>query len=252
MSGNDDRGDRGDRGDAGGEQRLGGFPLVREATAEALAERLAGDVAARLEQALGRRGRASLVVSGGGTPKPFFRHLSAAAIDWSGVVVTLADERWVAPGHPSSNETLVRETLLEGAAAAARLVGLYARTGTPEQGLDLIAEHLGEVPRPFDVVVLGMGGDGHTASLFPDAPELERGMDERERPVVAMHPPSVDEARVTLTRAALVDSEARFLHLVGEDKRHVLERALADEPRLAPIARVLDERPEGVAIYWSP
>ena len=235
-----------------GADTLGGLALVTAEDRDALGARLAEEVARRLERAIERRGEASLVVSGGSTPMPFLRSLAGRPLDWSKVSVTLADERWVAPGHEDSNEGLVRRALLSGPAASARFVSLHADAPTPEEALDALDARLAALPRPFDVVVLGMGGDGHTASLFPDAPELEHGMETRERSVAAMRPASVSQARVTLTRAALLDSEARFVHVSGEDKRDVLERALADEPRLAPIARVLDEAPEGVTIYWAP
>ena len=240
--------DAGDAADA----RLGGYPLVTGADRDALAARLAADVAARLASAIEARGGATLVVSGGSTPEPFFERLAEIPLEWEKVLVTLADERWVPADHPDSNAALVRGTLLRGAAAGATLVELHTDAPTPEAGLDAVAKRLAAVPRPFDVVVLGMGGDGHTASLFPDAPELEHAMSATDVPVAAAHPPSVTQARITLTRAALVDSVARVLHVTGEDKRAVLERALADEPRLAPIARVLDEAPDGTTIYWAP
>ena len=236
----------------GADARLGGYPLVTAVDRDALAARLAGDVAARLAAAIEARGTATLVVSGGSTPEPFFERLGATPLDWENVLVTLADERWVAADHPDSNAALVRRTLLRGPAARATLVELHTDAPTPEDGLDVVVARLEAMPRPFDVVVLGMGGDGHTASLFPDAPELEHAMSATDVPLAAAHPPSVSQARITLTRAALVDSAARILHVTGEDKRAVLERALADEPRLAPIARVLDEAPDGAAIYWAP
>lgn len=242
----------GNGGGVNADDALGGFPLVTADDAASLAARLADDVAGGLGEALAARGAASLVVSGGSTPRPFLERLARASLDWSRVAVTLADERWVDAGHADSNAALVRATLLVGPAAAARFVALHEDAATPEEGLDAVARRIDAMPRPFDVVVLGMGGDGHTASLFPDAPELEHAMTDTTSPVAAMHPPSVPQARITLTRAALLDSRARFLHVTGADKRDVLERALADEPRLAPIARVLDGAPDGVTIYWAP
>lgn len=233
-------------------RRLGGLALVSADTRDALAERLASDIAASLAADLDARGKASLVVSGGSTPMTMFKALAQADIDWSRVAVTLADERWVAPGHVHSNETLVRESLLTGRAAAAMFVPLYVDGPEPEPVLDQVDTALRVMAQPFTVVVLGMGDDGHTASLFPDAPELEQGMTERVSLVASARPPSQPLARITLTRAALVDSQRRILHIVGDGKRTRLEEALADEPRLTPIARVLDVRPEEVTIYWAP
>ena len=237
----------------GGGERIGGLALVTASARDALARRLADDVAAALARGLDGRGRGALVVSGGTTPAPMFAALAAREdIDWSSVTVTLADERWVPPSDAASNERLVRETLLVGAAAAARFVPLYVDLRRPtEEALARVDAALEAMPRPFDAVVLGMGTDGHTASLFPDAPELERGMDDRRLAVAPMHPPSAPQARISLTRATLVDARSLFVHVTGEDKRAVLERALADEPRLAPIARVLDAAVDRATIYWS-
>ena len=231
--------------------RVGGLPLVTAGDREALGRALAEDIAGRLGEAIEARGAASLVVSGGSTPAPMFAALARADIDWSKVVVTLADERWVAPDHEDSNEALVRRTLLVGRAAEATFVPLYREAPSPEAALGSVHAALAETPRPFDVVVLGMGNDAHTASLFPDAPELERAMSERDSLVWITRPPSVAQARITLTAAALLDSRHCVLHVCGADKREVLEQAMGGPPPRAPIARLLSSRAEGVALYWS-
>ena len=140
--------------------------------AETLARDLADITAARLRAAVSARGAASLVVSGGRTPAPMFRALRACELPWERVTVTLADERWVPADAADSNERMVRAELLQGAAAAARFVGLVNAAPTPEAGRAATDAALRAIPRPFDVVMLGMGNDGHTASLFPDAPAL--------------------------------------------------------------------------------
>ena len=244
-------------------QRVEGAGLQghEEADAAALAESLGQAVTQCLKGALERHGEASLVVSGGSTPAPVLRYLSDADIDWSKVTVTLADERWVPPGHPDSNESLVRETLLQGKAAAASFVPLYRPDLTEGDALPLIAADVSAMHQPFTVVMLGMGGDGHTASLFPDAAmdELLPAMALYNTSVVAfLHPPSVSQARISLTRACLLHAENRFLHITGDGKCDVLAAALDAceggewQPGYAPVVGLLTEQPAKATVFWSP
>lgn len=220
---------------------------------EQLDAALSATVAARLEAALQARGRAVLVVSGGSTPAGFFRRLSEAPLDWPRISVTLADERWVPVTHVDSNERLVREQLLLGPAAAAQFVSLYMPLALPEAAEATIAARL-ETLGHFDVVVLGMGSDGHTASLFPGSDSLAAGIDEHStRACLAVHPPFAPHARMSLTRSRLVDSEALFVHITGADKRAVLEQARAKgDPMSLPIAAFLGDLPNPAAVYWAP
>jgi len=197
----------------------------------ALDAALADFVIARLSAGLAERGRASLVVSGGRTPRGFFARLAAADLDWSRVGITLADDRWVPPDHADSNERGVREHLLIGPVAAARFVPLYDGSATPEAGCAAFRAGLATLAQPFDVLILGMGGDGHTASLFPDAAEIGAGLDlANDADCLAVHPTQAPHARLSLTRRRLLDSRCLVLHVTGLDKREVLERALADGP----------------------
>ena len=245
-----------------------GMQWCEEADAQALAQSLCDAVSARLIAAIAAHGKASLVVSGGSTPAPVFAKLSVAPLDWSKVSVTLADERWVAPGHPDSNESLVRDTLLVDNASVASFVSLYRDNSSPEQALQPVSDDLAQMGMPFTVVILGMGGDGHTASLFPDAPENELAEamslanDDR---VAIMHPPSVDQARITLTRQCLLQAEHRFVHITGAQKKTVLTNALAGSlshsldgssfasytQGQAPIVGLLTDNMASVSVYWS-
>jgi 6-phosphogluconolactonase len=234
---------------------------------EALAVVLADAIAKQLQVAIdsgsqsGSKAGASLVVSGGSTPAPVFARLCESDIDWSQVKVTLADERWVPPGHADSNESLVRDTLLVKKASAAEFVSLYRDGISPEQALTEVAHDLNKMASPFTVVILGMGNDGHTASLFPDAPgaQLSGAMDLNSSESVAiMHPASVPQTRITLTRRALLNARHRILHITGEQKSQVLYDAIGDSPNngyrdgMAPISGLLLESPESVSVFWSP
>lgn len=203
-------------------------------SAEDLALALARYVAERLRHALATRGRAFLIVSGGSTPVPFFEALSCTALDWGGVVVTLADERWVDASHADSNERLVRLHLIKDQAHAALFVPLYNGAPTPEAGLDAVEARLDALPWPADVTVLGMGGDAHTASLFPHAPELPAALDEhasaRCLAVGAPGAPNVPLPRISLNHHALLDAAQLVVHVTGPAKQAVLRQALQEGP----------------------
>ena len=207
-------------------------------------------LAKALNDAISLRGEASLVVSGGRTPGPLFAALSRQPIPWRRVWITLADERWVPPDHPQSNEGLVRRQLLQNTAGEARLVGLVTSDATPQAGVASLIERLRQVPRPFDGVLLGMGEDGHTASLFPGAEELQAGLAEDAPTCLAVHPPHAPHDRISLSARALRDSRWRLLHLTGAGKWRVLRRAMTDGPREAlPVRSMLRA---GLDVYWSP
>ena len=221
--------------------------------AQALAATVAQALREGLREGLRQRGAASLVVSGGRTPIPFFEALSAIDLDWSQVTVSLADDRWVAADHADSNEHLVRQHLLHGPAAAARFVPLVDVAQTPEQHLPAAEQALAQVPHPHDALILGMGDDGHTASLFPGAPGTAEAMDVRRPPLVAaVTPATAPHRRITLTLRALLQTRLLLIHLAGEDKRATIEQAARGTPAQYPIAAVLQQQAVPVALYYSP
>ncbi|GAA3907796.1 6-phosphogluconolactonase [Halomonas cibimaris] len=215
---------------------------------ETLAQQLAEAVAAALKADLEHQSRVLLVVSGGSTPAAFLRALSTLPLDWTHVDVTLADERWVEESDPASNARLVRETLRQNHAAGARFVGLKTPDGTPEEGVAEAAERITPLAWPASAVVLGMGEDGHTASLFADSPELERALATSE-PLVAVRTPGL-EPRITLSADYLHRARRHFLHITGEHKRAVLAHAMVgDDVRELPIRTFLACP---LAVYWAP
>lgn len=218
---------------------------------ETLAETLAARVAEALRNALAAHDAASLAVSGGTTPKRFLRALAAQPLDWAGVRITLVDERWVDEGNERSNASLVREHLLHGAAAQAHFVPLYRETQRPEDALAEVDAALAPL-LPLDVAVLGMGADGHTASFFPGGDRLVEAMDPATPTrVLPIRAPGAGEPRITLTLPALLQARHLFLHIEGEAKREVLQRAAGPEGRELPVSAVLHATapPE---IYWCP
>lgn len=212
---------------------------------------LADRVAAMLRHAADCRGRASLVVSGGRSPLPFLRALGQHELDWSHVTVTLADERWVPADHPDSNAGMVIANLLRGAAAKARFVPLYGGEDSPADGLSACAERLGEIQRPFDVVVLGMGDDGHFASIFPGIPKLGELLSDSGPALAATVPPAAPHARMTLGLSAILDARRIVLQINGAAKREVIEKAAAGQESL-PIATLLRQRKAPLHVFFCP
>ncbi|WKC37537.1 6-phosphogluconolactonase [Ectopseudomonas chengduensis] len=218
--------------------------------AEQLAQSLAVRVADALRQAIASRGQATLVVSGGRSPVPFFEALAQQALPWAQVLVGLADERWVPVNHAGSNEALVRRHLLRGPAAEARFLSLYQVAGNLEQAAELADAAVAELA-PIDVLVLGMGDDGHTASLFPHSPNLHQALQpDCARRVLPMLAPSEPTQRLTLTLPMLASARLPLLAIQGQAKLNVLTTALmpGDIAQL-PIRAFLNSPLE---IHWCP
>jgi len=220
----------------------------------ALAEGLADAVAAALSAAIAERGEGTIAVSGGSTPKAFFKALSGKTIDWPKVIVTLVDERFVEPDSDRSNEKLVRDNLLINAAAAARLQPLYYPAATAEEAAAAATKQTASIGCPFDVVILGMGGDGHTASFFPGGSRLAEALDPATpRGLMTMEAEGAGEPRLTFTFSSLQDARLLVLHIEGAAKKDVLAKAEApgDEAEM-PIRAVLRRAASPLHIYWAP
>jgi 6-phosphogluconolactonase len=219
---------------------------------QALAARIGDLLLAAMER--NADGQASLLVSGGSTPIPLFTRLAGMELPWHRVTISLVDERWVEPGSPDSNEHLVRAHLLQHQAARARFIPMKTDDATAAGAEERCAAALRTIPRPHDCLILGMGNDGHTASLFPGADNLAAATDlYSEKICMAMAPVAAAHQRMTLTLAAILGSRQLFLHLQGDEKKGVLARAMeAGDPREMPIRFILRQETTPLAIYWSP
>lgn len=220
----------------------------------ALAEALATAVSVRLDDCVARTGRASIAVSGGRTPTRFFEELSMRDIAWEAITLTLVDERCVPPNSDRSNARLVMQHLLRGKAAKARFVPLYTGTGSPTDSAIAASEVLGPSVSPLDVAVLGMGADGHTASFFPDAADIE-GLLSAEPgglPVVAVEAPSAGESRLSLSMPVLAQAAYVAIHIEGAEKRAVFESAVDCGDASPPIRAFIERAERPPEVFWSP
>lgn len=215
-----------------------------------LAEELAIKVAGQLNDAVKAQGTATLVVSGGRSPVAFFQSLIKQPLDWSKVVVSLADERWVPVEHADSNAGLLKKHLLQGPAAKARFVGLYNVAANLEDAAEQADRALAELP-PIDVLILGMGDDGHTASLFPNSPNLAEALKlDGTRRCWPMLAPTVPHQRLSMSRSLLASAKHKVLSISGQGKLNTLNDALGGTDIAAlPIRAFLQPTLE---IYWCP
>lgn len=205
----------------------------RRAASQALAARLE----TLLAEAAAKQGDARLVVSGGTSPVDLFHALRDKPLPWSCLTVVSSDEREVPIDHPDRNEAMIAREFLCGKAAAARLVSLIPP---------------GAIPDHFDAVVLGMGADGHTASLFPGSPDLEQALSSRNT-LERIEVPQLGSYRVSLTPRALLNTAEVYLLFFGAEKRAVYEAALAGDDVLEfPVRVVLQQDQTPVSIYWAP
>ena len=218
-----------------------------------LALKLADHIGKLLSRAVVEKGRASMAVSGGSTPGPLFKRLAKLDIPWEHVVITLVDERWVGVEDKDSNEYLVRTHLLQDRAAKATFIGMKNNAPAAAAGEQECEQRLRQLPRPFDLIVLGMGDDGHTASLFPGAQKLAAATAlDSGKICMALTPPAASHDRMTLTLAEILAAKQIFLHIVGLEKQKSLNQALAaGPPEAMPIRFILRQEQVPVTIYHA-
>lgn len=212
-----------------------------------------------LNHSLDERGEATFMVSGGSSPEPLYKELSNEDLPWESVYVALVDERWVEFEHEKSNEAFVVRTLMQNKAATANLIGMKNSADSATDGLEDCESVYQQLAQPFAVTILGMGSDGHTASLFPHAeglPDALKPDNESLCAAIYAHPSEVTGAiteRMTLTLAGLLRSRSLLLLITGEDKLQVLRQAQAGtDVSEMPIRAILQQQQVPVTLYWAP
>lgn len=223
---------------------------TRDAASAAAAARMAGLIDAQSR----RHGEAFVVVSGGTTPSQCFLCLSDYDLAWDKVSVVLSDERWVASDHDDSNEKLVKESLLVNKASAARVLSVYADDLSVDERCDSLQSYF--PASGFGCSLVGMGNDGHFASLFPDADSLATGLNlDNHRFYIPIRTDASPHARISMTLHALVQSEEILLLIFGADKLAVYEQAIAttsSSDDRYPVASLLEQKQCPVKVYWAP
>jgi 6-phosphogluconolactonase len=225
-------------------------------TANAMIATLADEIVARLKAGVAEHGEASFVVSGGTTPGALFDELAKRDAPWEKVTITLSDERWSDPAQDGSNEYLVRSRLLKGKAATAKFVPMKTPDATPDEGVPKTEKAIAAIRRPFDITLLGMGDDGHTASLYPRSEELKTALDTSAPALVhAVHAKNAAKTgdRMTLTLRAILDTKWIVLLIKGAQKMKTYEAAESGSDVLEmPVRNVLGQSKVPVAVFWSP
>ncbi|MGQ0531785.1 MAG: 6-phosphogluconolactonase [Caulobacteraceae bacterium] len=223
-------------------------PITEFAARSALMQATASRIAHALNQAISENGEACAALSGGVTPEPAYRDLGLMPVDWPKVTFLLVDERFVPPANEASNESMLRRALATPLAAGARLIPMFAENATLEEAA--VRAEAAHSRQRIDIAVMGMGNDGHTASWFPQAPELKAALDlTNPRTVMPIHAPGASGSaeRLTLTRSAIAKAGEALLLIVGADKRELLQ----DPHPPLPVDTLFDPPPPTETL-WAP
>lgn len=226
------------------------------ATADEMIGNLADEIVAGLMAGVDARGAASFVVSGGTTPGPLFDTLAERDALWDHVYITLSDERWVPPTSDASNEKLIRTRLLHGKPFSAHFVPMKTDQVHPRDAEAVVSDWIAAMPRPFDITLLGMGDDGHTASMFPGSAGLDAALDTHSPLLVRgiLQPDAAKTGeRMSLTLRAILDSRLVIILIRGDAKLETYRAALAgDDVHAMPVRAVLQQSVTPVQVCWAP
>lgn len=217
-----------------------------------LLDQLKGDICKDLQFSIAARGKASMLLSGGSTPGPLYEMLSREPLMWDKVWLAPTDERWVAPDHQDSNEKLIRGSLIKNNAADAHYISLKSSASTPYLGQVESEKEIAELPMPFDVVLLGMGEDGHVASLFPGLVDTAKAMDkDNDQLCAAINRGGDDVARMTMTLNCLFKTKKIFLFIYGKKKLDVFNRAKLSITDELPVSYLLHQNKAPLHLFWA-
>lgn len=212
-----------------------------------------------LSEAISKHGSATLLVSGGTTPAPLYEALSKSDLNWKKIRVALIDERWVDESNSASNEALIKRSLMINNAKNVEFIGMKNAANSAAQGQPETEERYGKLPKPFSLAILGMGNDGHTASLFPAAKGLSEALNLDNSNVTAAISANQSEVtgpnteRMTMTLPALLKTERLIVLFTGEDKLAVFNAAQKPGPiEDMPIRGLLHQEQVPVELYWAP
>ena len=212
-----------------------------------------------LSEALSKNGAATIFLSGGTTPAPLYESMSKMDLAWKKVKVALVDERWVDPSSSASNEALIRKNLLVNNAKSATFVGMKTVANTANKGLAETEAAYQALPKPYAFAIVGMGNDGHTASLFPHADGLNAALnpDSEKRVAAIKAKPSpitgANTERMTMTLAALLQCDRIVVLITGEDKLAVFDQAMRGGANAEmPIRALLNQEKVPVELCWAP
>jgi 6-phosphogluconolactonase len=226
---------------------------------ESLFKALLEECVSSLNLSIKKFGQATLLVSGGSSPKPLYQQLSQQVLEWSKVNVALVDERWVDFDNAASNEQFIHKNLLQGPASKAHFIAMKNQCSSAEHGQPSCERQYQQMLQPFDFTILGMGSDGHTASLFPAAQGLAEALDVNHSALCAAITANASEVtgefteRMTLTLSGLMQSRKIVLLITGDEKLAVYKNALAsNDALLFPVSAVLNQSKIPVDVYWAP
>ena len=212
-----------------------------------------------ISESMSKHGAATVLVSGGTTPAPLYEALSRSDLNWKKIKIALVDERWVDAAHSASNEALIKRSLLTNNAKNVEFIGMKTAAETAVKGQVETEERYAKLPQPFSLAIVGMGADGHTASLFPHAQGLSSALDLNNPSLTAAINANQTEVtgpnteRLTLTLSALMKCERIIILFTGEDKLAVFNAAQKPGPvEDMPIRALIHQEQVPVELYWAP